>query len=726
VLFLVAAAVDPVYRTSESRKKIVIIFDNSAYMNIKNNSGKTQFDQAYEKLNYLIDTTGINQRIAIICTVDSEQFSNAGSLILTDFTYNKKYLKQKIATIRNTNIPSNLNDSLKLAAKLIELDDFSYNNSASPDDIDSNDLSDSRILVCTANPNLSLDKKEHADSKSSERIQNTKIEYCLFGRAVGETYNNVAITRFQSRLLFDDLSGYELFVELSNFGDGVVETRLRIFVGERLSDVVSVLLQPHEVKPYFIKGKISESHNNFRQDQSNSLRSPLANVESQNLVHSITENSNESKLNRSGIFETKNVVGEVSVVIRGEIEINDCFEADNKAYTILPLPELQNILYFGVDNFFLINALKSYISQSRRQSRFERVVEIPDVVPLDSVLVINQSVPLKLPVGNVLIFDPRSGCELFGIDGLFPSPLVIGFESGDSHLIKFTQLLGKELSGIGKIKLPESIGNKTPEILLATVENYPVYLSWNFRNENKSYDADSEIRTTNSEKSDWVLNRVLVFAADISRFDLVFRLSFPVLVGNALNYFRGVGDELEWNYFVGESVILNCSYLNFRSQPSAYFSESGLLNSYTTETHNTRSINLDIGVDWVKIKSPSGESKILPVYSDSNLSKGKVYIGKLSEVGVYEFFGIVSKDRGSIDANRSSRMIWRLACNFGGGEKKFTDRLQDNIKSLEGSIVQIPKDNQRSIYNFNNFQFYFLFTICALLLLICNWQIGKI
>jgi hypothetical protein len=682
---LVAALADPVYLADADAggQKTVVIFDNSAEMNIKNNTGKTLFDEARKKLANLINSTSPNHRIAIICTVDGEQFSNKGSFVLAGFTDNKKELQQKITSIRNTIIPANLSNSFELAAKLIELDDFSYNNSADKSNAGSDVLSDSRILVFTAsstfNRNEKEKEKENTDSNLSAKMPKTKIpnsipnpnshpnpkiEYCLFGQGVGKTYSNVAITRFQSRLSFIDLSGYELFIELSNFGDEVIETRLKIFVDDRVSDVVSVLLNPREVKQYFVKGEI----------------------------------------NRGGIFVTKNTEGEIGVVVRGEIDVSDCFDADNTAYTILPPPMLKKILYFGEDNFFLINALKSCIPASQQQTKFERVTKIPEIVPFDSVLVINRNVPPKLPEGNLMIFDPRSGCDLFGVGEISSTPLVIGFESSDSPLLKFTQFSGKELSGIGKLNLYESESNKTPEILLSTVENYPVYLSWNFRNKNKSADANTAIQKINSEisgiseiqknpqtsdNSDLFLCRVLVFSADISRGDFVLGVMFPVLVGNALSYFRGEGNEPERNYFAGESVILR----------------------------------MGIFSDRVKIKSPSGKTKILPVYSDLNSSKRIVYVGKLSEVGVYEIFEVAGNGVGAIESDELRHLVYRLACNFDNREKKIAQELQVAEKSFEESVVQVSTDGRRLIYDFNNFNIWFLFTFCALFLIICDWCI---
>jgi hypothetical protein len=667
VLFLIAAAADPVYQTDEPQQKTVIVFDNSAIMNVKNNSNRTLFDEAREKLINLIDSTTSNHQIAIICTADSNQFNNTSAAILTGFTENKKELKQKITSIRNTNIPSNLTNSIDLATKFIELDDFTYNNSTGLNNTDSNILHDSRIVVFTANENLNwyADKKaayfskpkiefylpeQAADQKSyaevvlnSEKLntQSQQRGAIVQGRNLppipASVYKNVAITRFQPRLFFDDLSRYELFVELCNFGDAVIETKLRIFVDGRLFDVISVLLNSRETRSYFINGEITAASN----------------------------------------IGTKNFDNGVGLIIRGEIEIQDSFAADNIAYTILPPPMLQKILYYGDYNFFLVNALKSCMLSSRQPATFERVMEIPDVVPTNSVLVINRNVPPILPAGNVMIFDPRNGCDLFEVGELLPSPSLVEVESSDSLLTKFLQFQSKKLLNVRKLHLHESQDNNTPEILLTTVEHHPIYLSWNFRNKNKH----AEINQTTYSDSDFISSRILVFVPDISRGDLVLQTTFPILVGNALSYFRGTSNEFERNYSVGERVILTTNILS----------------------------------DCVKIKSPSGETKILPVHNNSNSSTRTVYIGKLSEIGVYEIF--------EINKSNSDHLIKRLACNFDHGKKNTIDDSQIDAENLKKFVEPIQADGKYQFFNFNNLQFYFLLTVCALILMICNWRV---
>ncbi|MDR1478752.1 MAG: BatA domain-containing protein [Planctomycetaceae bacterium] len=390
------------------------------------------------------------------------------------------------------------------------------------------------------------------------------------GYSTAKPANNtgVGITRFQPRLSFYDLSCYELFVELTNFGDDVIETRFRVFVDERLLDVISVKLNPHEVKRY------TQTISNF----------PKPNTQSQ----------------------------QHEVVVRGELDVQYPFTADipkpvwaagfaheqplrdatlaysasgiskqlehNIAYTILSPPILRKILYYGEYNFFLVNALNSYIFSSRQPIEVERITKIPEIVPSDSVLVINRNVPPILPAGNVIIFDPKNDCNLFGVGELLysscfeipeaehasvasrsgcsmakstahtgfgiSSPSLIGVEANDSLLTRFLQFQGKELSGVRKLYLREFNDNNSPKILLATVENQPVYIAWNFRNENQSINIKS-----NS-------NHYLVFAADISRGDFVLQTTFPILISNALNYFSRADNELEQNYNVGEQAIL--------------------------------------------------------------------------------------------------------------------------------------------------------------------------
>ncbi|MDR2345038.1 MAG: hypothetical protein LBE18_03140 [Planctomycetaceae bacterium] len=716
VILLAAASVDPVLQTSEknvNQLKTVIVFDNSAKMNIQNDSGKILFGEAIEKLIPLLNTVSSNHRIAIICTVDNNSNNRTGSSILTGFTNNKNELKQKIKIIHNSNIPiTKLNDSIELAEKLIEHDNLLHENSANnrndKSDISSHISSQSRILVLTAGEmlnqyrrNKNHSEEQTANSKLPANFSKPKIEFCLFGKTVDKMYKNIAITNFQSRLSFNDLSRYELFAELRNFGNVVIKTQLKIFVENQLSDVIPIELNPQETKSYFVNREIT----------------PPRIID--------TKNTQIRKSPNAGL------------IIRGEIDINDSFESDNAAYSILSVPKLQKILYYGEDNFFLMNVLKSYLLQFQRNINIERITAIPEIVPFDSVLVINRKVPPQLPTGNMIIFDPKNNCNLFEIGDLISSQQVIGFNSSDSSLVKFTQFDGIELSGVHKLNLNKSKDNKTPVILLSTAENYPVYLLWNFCNENETDkfinivdstaiqttlpELDSNLDSTldskldsklisesfftdNNNKTDLrSISRVLVFAADILQSEFVLRASFPILINNALNYFSKADTEPEQNYKTGDSAVLN----------------------------------MEITSDWVELKSPDGKIKILPVYSDTKSTIRTITTGEFREIGIYEIYEIYEKNFEIKDtksqsaatdkSDKSKYLIKYLACNFDSNKINVTNNSQDNSQindmKLKESVIEIPDKNKKTIFDFNDLSFWFLFTSAALVLIIFDWLI---
>jgi hypothetical protein len=729
---LVTAIANPTCQSkkSEAFQRTVIVFDNTANMNFKTNSNKTLFDDTITKLNHWLNSISPNHRVAIIDAIDTNSTNNANATVLAEFTNNKKELKQKITSLQNTNIPSNLNSSIELAKKLIEQDNFSYNNSKRQNINDANFYSNTRILVFTADDNLKkrlnnstkVEEKVMSNSRSSNPLSSPKIEYCLIGQVDAKSHKNVAITNFQSRLSFVDLSRYELFVETSNFSDKIVETQLKIFINDQITDIIPILLNPHEIKSYCLNGEI---------------------IPPRIIVTKNTDN------NKNDIDNSEN--NDAGTVIRGELNIKDSFDADNIAHAILPSPKLRKILYYGEDNFFLINALKSYLLQLHGQINFERITSIPDIVPSDSALVINRTVPSNLPTGNLMIFDPRNNCDLFEVGELLSTPTTIDIKSKNSPLTKFTQIGGVEAFGIREINLRKSKDNKKPIVLFSTVENHPVYLAWNFRNENKFNKSPnnnlSEIPTIQVDNSDLDSNlisdfetinnlnkidaknkingfdlesRVLVLGVDISRSDLVLRAAFPILINNALNYFCGINNELEPIYNVGDSLILRMSVVS----------------------------------DWVVIKSPSGNLRTLPVYREFNSTIDTIYIGKLKEIGTYEIFETnINNTKLRQNETNHLRLIKRLACNFAIDKKNITNNFQvkttdetlektseetsekNSKKTLDQSpekplntlpIIQISDKNNQAFFDFDNVPLWFLFTVAALILIICNWNLAKL
>jgi hypothetical protein len=288
------------------------------------------------------------------------------------------------------------------------------------------------------------------------------------------TYNNISITRFQPRLLPSDPTRFDLLVEVSNFGDELFESRLRIRVGDQVADVVPVLIKPHETTT---------------------------------VIRQLTHPNNTT-----------------NQIVHGELEIDNKFDTNNITSAILPPIRLQKIIYYGDDIFFLIRVLQSQLNVT-----FRFAAELPSYVPPDSVLVISRRVPPVLPVGNILIFDPRSGCDLFGVGEEIFSPVIVGFEQDNSQLLKFIKFTGKEFFSTHKLNLIDSKNTITPEIILATPENQPLCLHY-FRNKN-----------TNSQTQ---YSEVIVFAADISRGDLALQTIFPIFITNMLNQFRHTENEI--------------------------------------------------------------------------------------------------------------------------------------------------------------------------------------
>jgi hypothetical protein len=158
--------------------------------------------------------------------------------------------------------------------------------------------------------------------------------------------------------------GYEVLVDVSNFGVRPVECRLRIVFEETLVDLIPILLQPGAVEILVVSGETEQGG-----------------------VIGATLDFPEQKESRQKA---------------------DVFETDNTAYAVLPPKPLQKILFYGNEDFLL-----SKVLESLQNVELHVIGKIPETVPKNNLLVIHRTIPLVLPKGNILIVDPQNDCNLF-------------------------------------------------------------------------------------------------------------------------------------------------------------------------------------------------------------------------------------------------------------------------------------------------------------------------
>ena len=344
---------------------------------------------------------------------------------------------------------------------------------------------------------------------------------------VGAPIDNLAITRFQPRRSQGDAVGYEILIEAVNFGTESVQARLEVELEDRVVDVIPLTLEPNRPQTKIVRDTTA---------QGGRLRAELKAID----------------------------------------ETEDLFPTDNTAIAFLPARPTQHIYLYGEDDFFLLKVL-----QSQPNVELHLLAEPPSQVPEDGVLVLYRIVPDIIPSGNVLIVDPRNGCNLFEIGETLEMPIVAK-EENDSPLMKFVHLMNLTIRGARSLMLkalaPDSEDGLIVEwtVLAETPEALPIYAALTA--------PDSE---------------VLVLTADLKQGDLALRTAFPIMVSQALIRFRGSGGELEQAQSTGQPV----------------------------------QIPLRTTSRQVSVQSPSGQKSLFPVKS------GIVSLGMLPECGVWTISG---------------------------------------------------------------------------------------
>ena len=311
-------------------------------------------------------------------------------------------------------------------------------------------------------------------------------------------------------------------------------------------------------------------------------------------------------------------------LLRATLTTPDLFPIDNTAVAFLSEQFVQRVLLYGQENFFLWHVL-----QVLPLTEVTVIETIPDVIPPDSVLVIHQSVPAALPSGNVLIIDPQNDCNLFRLGERVERPLATKVDTA-SPLVRHISPGLNFANARTMIPLSDNFN-----ALIETADDFPLY--WQFVSEGY---------------------RTLVLSADLNQGDFSLRTAFPILMSQALTYFRNT-EELQRAYSTAEPVRL------------------------TLQTEKPQVI----------LRSPSGREEFFPCQS------GLVSLGRLGEVGVW-----------TILEPESGRELLRIACN-----------LFDAAESDLRLVSEVPVLSEEAQGTFFIRPIWFYLALLALLLTATEW-----
>ena len=265
--------------------------------------------------------------------------------------------------------------------------------------------------------------------------------------------DNVAITRLQPRRSFADPLEYEVLIESVNHSDTPRECQVELTLDGQLVDSQPLVLAAHSTQTQILHGSTAQGG-----------------------------------------------------VLKASLDTSDAFAGDNTASAVLPEADRLKIALYGTDDYFLTKILQS-------QQNVELLTGEEFSQTDEMIRIYHQTVPHRIPAGNVFIIDPQNDCDLFTVGDLIESPLV-GQTSRNSPLTRFVQWNNVLIPGARAIRFTASM--QKPEILAATPEGNPIFFQWN-----------------NGEKG-----KITVLTADLKRSDLALRTAFPILVSNILDSFH--------------------------------------------------------------------------------------------------------------------------------------------------------------------------------------------
>ncbi len=287
----------------------------------------------------------------------------------------------------------------------------------------------------------------------------------------GTPQDNLAITQFQVRRSLLDAIGYQVLVEVSNLGANAQKCRLELNLEDALVDVVPIELEPGASKTL-------------------------------NLDHASATGGR----------------------LVAKIDDTDGIAVDNVALAVLPTRRKMPITLATAGSIFLKSVLESI-----------PLVDLTIVEALpenwkpgrDSILVLHQKVPEKLPPGKLLVINPRNNCDLWTAGEPIETPLVstVDESSPVTQHVRLTNVLfpdARILSFTGQSKA-----------LIKTPLDEPLL---------------SYIRRPGGD--------VLVLNVDLDLGDLPLRIAFPVLMKNAVEWFQGNQGELQPALATGQAATI--------------------------------------------------------------------------------------------------------------------------------------------------------------------------
>lgn len=475
---LVLAIADPYmpWQLLQARR-IVLVLDNSASMQATDVQPH-RFAAAQAFALDFIDGLRERDQLAIVVAGETPE-------VVVGMTGHLPTLKRAIESIQPSDNSTKLASAIRLGEKLVGQHPHGQVLVLTDGCVEASDLE----TESATSPESIRETSSDADVAN---ISALKVTFKVFG----ENSNNVGITKFQVRRSLTDPLGYEILASVLNASAMPVRCRLEIMLDDAPVDVVPLKLAPGELwKRAFEKTSI----------EGGTLVGRLTKFD---LGESVDGGTGESEKTSADSIAKLNRLS-----------------VDDSAWAVLPAREIQKVLMVTPGNLFL-----------RKVFEASPLVDLtvtdafPDVWPIDSVIVLHQDVPEKLPPGNVFILDPVGDSDSWEITGEIADPIITQ-QDEVSPLMTHIRLDNVVVPRAAKLEF-----SGPTQVLAGTVSGEPVY---------------AQVRRSSG--------KCLVLLVNLEQSDLAFRTSFPIMVTNALNWFAGQSGQLQPSLETGSILRIDLS-----------------------------------------------------------------------------------------------------------------------------------------------------------------------
>jgi len=375
---LVFALTDPFFDWEVREvRRLVVVVDNSGSMRaVVGEDGETdRLQLAKDEAVRIIDGLRPRDEMAIVAAGTQPR-------VACGLTGHQRTLKDALETIDVTDGPTKIDEAVELARRLIS------------------DHENGKAVLISDGGFDSVEELVKADD--------------ITWLPIGEKTGNVGITQFQVRRSLLDPIGYQILIEVRNFSDEPIKTRMEVNLGAEVVDVIPIELEADG--RYF-----------------------------------------------QVIEKTSQDGGELIASLQLE---NDVLLTDNQARAMLPERNKQPVLLVSEGNVFLERVFQAcpLVDLAFRN-------DAPEKVPSGGVVTYHKKIPNPLPDGDLIIIQPENSTELWDVGETMDNPIVAK-QDKDSQLMSYVRLDNVLMPEARKLTVK---GEHT--VLAQSLTDDPIYFS---------------------------------------------------------------------------------------------------------------------------------------------------------------------------------------------------------------------------------------------------------